>query len=43
MAWPDIGLMASFNEQLVEFHLRTHDPTTPDRQGPDRGSRESHA
>ncbi|KAJ9094823.1 hypothetical protein QFC20_006801 [Naganishia adeliensis] len=24
--------------ELVEFHLRTHDPTTPDRQGPDRGS-----
>ncbi|KAJ9102550.1 hypothetical protein QFC21_002951 [Naganishia friedmannii] len=25
--------------ELVEFHLRTHDPTTIDRQGPDRGSR----
>ncbi|KAI5451372.1 hypothetical protein NCC49_001681 [Naganishia albida] len=24
--------------ELVEFHLRTHDPTTVDRQGPDRGS-----
>ena len=28
--------------ELVEFFFRTHDPTTVDRQGPDRGSRESH-
>lgn len=27
--------------ELVEFFFRTHDPTTVDRQGPDRGSRES--
>jgi peptide-methionine (S)-S-oxide reductase len=27
--------------ELVEFFYRTHDPTTVDRQGPDRGSRES--
>jgi len=26
--------------ELVEFFFRTHDPTTVDRQGPDRGSRE---
>ena len=26
--------------ELVEFFYRTHDPTTVDRQGPDRGSRE---
>ena len=25
--------------ELVEFFYRTHDPTTVDRQGPDRGSR----
>lgn len=27
--------------ELVEFFYRTHDPTTVNRQGPDRGSRES--
>lgn len=27
--------------ELVEFFYRTHDPTTVNRQGPDRGSRKS--
>lgn len=27
--------------ELVEFFYRTHDPTTVDAQGPDRGSRKS--
>ena len=26
--------------ELVEFFYRTHDPTTLNRQGPDRGTRE---